>query len=341
MDTHLEIKEGVLLKCTDGLKHVEVPEGVTAIATMAFAECWSLESVSIPATVKTIGSCVFGWCPSLVSITVSTDNPVYDSRGNCNAVIETFTNTLVAGCSATLIPEGVAVIAEDALCACTGMKSIHIPQSVVEIEFEAIRCPALESIIVHPANPVYDSRGGCNAIIETATNELLVGCAATIIPDSVTELGALSFAQVDTMKSISIPDSVKKINSGAFSDCSALESVVIPEGVTEISVDCFSSCTSLKEVTLPDSLTKIDFLSFCHCESLESISIPEGVTEIGKEAFVCCKSLKSIVIPASVKSIGSYAFYKCTSLETLTLLGDPMIGLGVFDGCGAKVVRGK
>ena len=80
---------GVLVRCTDGLKHVDVPEGVEEIGFMAFAESKSLESAYIPASVKRIDSCVFGWCPSLVSITVSPDNRHYDSRDNCNAVIET------------------------------------------------------------------------------------------------------------------------------------------------------------------------------------------------------------------------------------------------------------
>ena len=48
MDQHLEIKKGVLVRCSEGLKHVDVPEGVEEIGYMAFAECKSLESVYIP-----------------------------------------------------------------------------------------------------------------------------------------------------------------------------------------------------------------------------------------------------------------------------------------------------
>lgn len=75
---------------------------------------------------------------------------------------------------------------------------------------------------------MYDSRGNCNAIIETATNTLIYACKNTVIPNTVTKIGEDAFAYCVALKSIEIPNSVTDIKSGAFSGCSGLTSVVIP-----------------------------------------------------------------------------------------------------------------
>ena len=51
-------------------------------------------------------------------------------------------------------------------------------------------------------NPVYDSRNNCNAIIETATNTLHSGCKTTIIPNSVTSIGAWAFMYCSGLKDV-------------------------------------------------------------------------------------------------------------------------------------------
>ena len=92
------------------------------------------------------------------------------------------------------IPESVTKIGDGAFLDCSSLQSITIPKSVTEIGRGAFSgCSSLQSIVVAKGNPKYDSREGCNAIIETATNTLIVGCPSTIIPESVTEIGSHAF----------------------------------------------------------------------------------------------------------------------------------------------------
>lgn len=96
------------------LKRVHLGKGVMAILDEAFTGCSSIESIRIPYSVETIGSNPFKNCKNLTSIVVDKINPKYDSRDNCNAIIETATNRLIVGCKNTKIPSSVTEIAEDA-----------------------------------------------------------------------------------------------------------------------------------------------------------------------------------------------------------------------------------
>ena len=85
-----------------------------------------------------------------------------------------------------IIPEGTTTIGGYAFYGCSSLQSITIPESVTEIGKDAFSgCNSLQSIVVAKGNPKYDSREGCNAIIETATNKLIVGCPSTTIPEAV------------------------------------------------------------------------------------------------------------------------------------------------------------
>ena len=191
----------------------------------AFSGCSSLTSVAIPKSVTYIGNGDFWNCTNLTSIIVAEDNPVYDSRNGCNAIIETKEKSLYIGCATTIIPEGVTCIAYGAFCGC-GIKSITIPKSVTEIRTEVFyECENLTSIVVAEDNPKFDSRNGCNAIIETKTNTLVVGCATTIIPESVTSIADYAFEACVSLTSITIPASITEIGRGAFHFCSNLKDI--------------------------------------------------------------------------------------------------------------------
>ena len=122
--------------CTS-LESVTIPDSVTSIDYYAFGGCTSLASVTIPDSVTSIGAGAFKGCAGLESLTVDTNNTVYDSRNNCNAVIETGSNTLIAGCKNTVIPNDVTTVGEDAFFGCTSLASVTIPDSVTSIGFEA------------------------------------------------------------------------------------------------------------------------------------------------------------------------------------------------------------
>ena len=357
--TSIEIPAGVTkigmraFSGCSGLKNIEIPASVTEIDYGAFKNCTGFTSIEIPAGVTKIGGYILSGCTSLRSITVSSQNTAYNSNGNCNAIIETKTNTLIQGCRNTVIPASVTGIGYCAFNKCTGLTSIEIPSGVTSIgdnafsycsDLTSIKIPAgvtsigseafsdcsgLTSIIVSPENKTYNSNGGCNAIIETKTNTLIQGCRNTVIPAGVTSIEDRAFSGCSSLTNINIPASVTKIGDWVFQDCTGLRSITVsPENKTYnsngncnaiIKTQTNTLIQGCRNTVIPTGVTGIGSDAFENCRGLTSIEIPEGVTWIGYGAFSFCSDLTSIKIPASVTSIGNWAFGYCGSLTRIVV----------------------
>lgn len=171
---------------------------------------------------------------------------------------------------------------------------------------------------------------GDNAFAESAITSV-------VIPDSVTEIGALAFANYDfhtragTLKppnplltSITLPKGLTKVGEDAFSGNTALKTVVIPDGCSVLGEGMFEGCTALTAITFPKSITVIPSNAFAWCTGLETLVFPEGLTEIaggssGTGAFVGCTALTSVTLPLTITTIGNNAFRRCSALTTVAI----------------------
>lgn len=250
-------------RAPEGATEVVVPEGERMLGYLSFEDCKGVISVEVAKSVSRILGNPLNCKARLESITVAKGNRFFDSRGDCNAIINKRRKALVSGCMNTVIPETVEIIGKSAFEGCVGLKSIIIPDSVTVIERAAFQycthltsliipksvleigklfidngnafsgCPALESIIVSKENKNFDSRKDCNAIIDTNDNALICGCKNTIIPDTVKVIAEEAFSGCSGLTSISIPDSVEIIRSRAFYNCQNLKEIRISKASRE------------------------------------------------------------------------------------------------------------
>ena len=160
------IGNGAFWGCS-GLTSITIPNSVTSIGNYAFSGCSGLTSVTIPNSVTSIGTDAFSGCSGLTSIKVATNNSKYDSRDNCNAIVETATNALIGGCKNTVIPNSVTSIGDCAFAYCEGLTSIDIPNSVTSIGFQAFKdCSGLTSVTIPNSVTSIGSGAFCNCIYE-------------------------------------------------------------------------------------------------------------------------------------------------------------------------------
>lgn len=233
---------------TTNLKHIILPKNLTAIGSFAFQDS-GIEELVLPKTVTSLGRDIFYYARNLAALSVEDGNPVFDSRNNCNAIIETASNTLRIGCVNTVIPNTVTALGDMAFSGKPGLKEIVIPNSVTSLGWAAFwadtelttvtmsagitnlgespfgGCDRITSLTIDPANPKYDSRNNCNAIIETATNTLIQGFATTKIPEGVKTIAPAAFRSLATLTEMEIPASVEKIEPEAFLYCNKMTKV--------------------------------------------------------------------------------------------------------------------
>ena len=415
------IGQNAFLYC-EGIKSVTIPNSVTSIGNAAFQGCFELKSVTIPNSVTSIGDDVFNGCDGMTSITIPNSVTSIGNRAFY----------WCSGLTSIEIPNSVTSIGGEAFSKCTGLTSITIPNSVTSIGGSAFyQTPeSLTSIVVESGNTNYDSRGNCNAIIETSTNKLIAGCKNTIIPNSVTSIGDYAFFGCTGLTSVTIPNGVTSIGEWAFCWCWSLPSITFPSSVTSIGGTAFQGCYALTSLTcgattpptlgsgvfaaisgksniplyvpygsvaayeaaeqwnefniqaIPaptptvvasgncgpkvgeeysDNLTwtyysdnslviegsgamadfefsyatyDMDYPWINYRNQITSVSVGEGITTIGNSAFSEFTDLQSISLPSTLQTIGSTVFYYCEKLPSITIPANvTSIGVSTFSYC--------
>jgi len=270
----------------------------------------------------------------------------------------------IEGCPVTRIAEG-------AFAGCDVLKTVEMPNSVVEVGESTFRsCSSLEMIKLSDSlkNIPRDFCYLCKNLKEIefpqalqtiewgafADNEKLervvlksaktIGGRAfyrcknlreVVFPDNLEQIGEQAFSDCDLLNEVVFQNGLKKIDTYAFAGCSTITEIIMPDSLELLGENAFDSCTSLVRIELSKGLKQLPRALFYRCTALEKIVVPGNIETIGRDVWGYNSKLKNVVIQDGVKTIGYAAFYECDSLEEISF-PDSVTKFEdrVFLGCG-------
>ncbi len=276
---------------------LSIPKSVKFIDDEAFVGFWDVEELDL-GEVESIGASAFSQLYNLKSL---------------------------------ILPSTLKKIGDLAFISVRSLTKVFIPANVTDIGINPFHsCRGIKSIEVDENNPVYDSRNGCNAIIHSASNNLIVGCQTTVIPADVVSIGESAFTVPDANINITIPPSVSTMFTDAFS--MVIDTVCISDLQSWLSVAFYGQYSNPIRNSRGLS-AETPTLLFLNDELLTELTIPEDIKKINSYAFVGYKPLKSLSLHEYLGSIGTKAFYGCSELERIDVYSayPPQITSDTFD----------
>lgn len=291
----LVIVNNILIDGQTCSRDVEIPDGVTKICGGVFSGCTTITGVTIPNGVEKIDGAAFYGCERLTDI---------------------------------VLPDSVSFIGDLAFDKCTALENVTFPNNTVEMGLNIFtNTPWLkektdeEPLLIINGNLINGSMCRGDVVIPDSVKSIAAGAftgrnadygsavESVKLPDGITNIPKLLFAQCKGLKSVTIPDSVTEIGNSAFVGCQGLTSITIPNNVTKIGASTFAS-NNFESITIPDSVTEIGSGAFSYCGNLKSITLPSGLKEIGSEVFNN-SGLTQLTLPDSLESIDEDAFRDC------------------------------
>ena len=376
-----------------GCKNSVIPDYIKGIADFAFWAC-GIESVKIPKSVIDIDTNAFLEGENLKSIVVEKGNRIFGIENDCliskidgkqffclkddgtviiPKEIKYITRKEVEKCQGkkslknVKIESGVISIREHAFYACSEMRSIEIPESVVKVGWAFGECQnLLIKVYGHKSRP-----GGWDRGWKAQSKNVLVEWDYKEGQDKTTiNKGELKFKPInngaayetakapkDISGSVVVPATyegkpVLGIGDETFINCPYIREIIISSGITEIGCHAFSVSkgrsaipSKIKSISIPNTVTTIGAYAFTGCNALENLEIPDSVTNFGAyfegsigfgggEMFSGCASLKSIKLPKGLTKLGEKIFAQCHSLVSVVMPDNiKEIGVMAFMNC--------
>lgn len=294
------------------LTTVQIPDSLETIGERAFYNCNKLSTLQIggSSNLRVIGDYAFSGCVTLTYIFIpqgvehigegafrNTGFTLIDVDENNSYYMSHEGNLLskdgvrfikYASANARMsytLPASVRVISSYAFADTVNLKTVTLPEGLLDIEEYAFSASGLASLT---------------------------------IPETVRTIGSYAFTKSASLAVFVFDGNseLQTLGSYAFFNCTALIEVILPSGIVEIPDSLFYGCVSLYKVGM-GFVTKIGKSAFYGAVRLTQITLPTTLTSIGEYAFFNCASLSSFTAGPNLSYIGVGAFAGCDSLTRI------------------------